>query len=64
MILMAKGRIECWIYWTVINVISIGLYVYKGVLFVAVLFGVYLVLAVMGFKNWQRLQVSKVNHGT
>lgn len=52
MILMAKGRIESWIYWIVINIVSIVLYAYKGVYFVSGLYGVYLVLAFLGYQTW------------
>lgn len=56
MILMAKGRIECWIYWTCINIISIGLYAVKGVYFVSGLYGVYLILGILGLRRWQALK--------
>lgn len=54
MILMAHKRIECWIYWLVINVISVWLYYVKGVAFVSLLYGVFLVLAILGLMTWMR----------
>ena len=52
MLLMARGRIECWIYWLVIDLVGVWLYVTKGVYFVATLYGVFLWLAALGLKNW------------
>ena len=52
MILMAKKRTEVWLYWLLLNAISIGLYAFKGTYFVAALYGVYLILAVVGWRRW------------
>ena len=52
MVLMARRRIECWIYWIIIDVIGVVLYLGKGVVLVALLYGIYLLLAVMGLINW------------
>lgn len=56
MILMAQGRIECWIYWIVINIISIALYSVKGVYFIALLYGIYLILGFVGLQRWVKLK--------
>lgn len=52
MLLMAHKRIECWIYWIVVDVIGVWLYFVKGVVFVSGLYGVFLVLASLGLLNW------------
>jgi nicotinamide mononucleotide transporter len=57
MILMAKGRTECWVYWIVINIISVVLYVVKGVYFVSGLYGIYLILGIIGLRRWQALKI-------
>lgn len=54
MILMANCRIEAWIYWIVINTISIGLYSAKSVYFITLLYGIYLILAFLGYKTWKK----------
>ena len=53
MILMAKCRIEAWIYWIVINVISVALYWAKEVYFISILYMIYLILAVLGYRTWK-----------
>ena len=54
MILMAKGRLEAWVYWMIIDTISVVLYAYKGIHFVALLYVVYLGLAFLGLREWSR----------
>ena len=51
-ILMIQKRVENWILWVLVDVIGIGLYWYKGVPFVALLYLIFLVLAAGGFKTW------------
>lgn len=52
--LMAVQRLESWAYWIVVDVIGIGLYHVQGVRFVALLYVVLLVLAVIGLVDWYR----------
>jgi nicotinamide mononucleotide transporter len=52
--LMARGRVESWLYWIVVDVIGIGLYHVKSVQFVALLYVVLLAMAVWGFQSWHR----------
>jgi nicotinamide mononucleotide transporter len=52
MILMAKLRTEGWIYWIVVNSISIWLYMIKGVPFICLLYGVFLLMAFVGLRRW------------
>lgn len=51
--LMLKKRVECWVYWVTVDVIGIGLYWSKGVIFVALLYVVLLVMASRGLMLWR-----------
>ncbi len=53
----AKKYIENWFWWCVINIISIGMYVYKELYFTSVLFFVYLILAILGYVSWKKKYV-------
>ncbi len=53
-LLMAQKRIECWYYWILVDVLGVGVYFAKDVLLVALLYGVYLVLACGGLFNWRK----------
>ena len=39
----------------VVDVVCVGLYIYKGLYFTAALYALYAVVAVMGWANWKRL---------
>jgi nicotinamide mononucleotide transporter len=51
-ILMAHRKLENWVLWILVDVVSIGLYVATGVMFVAGLYVVFLVLAIRGLIEW------------
>ncbi len=50
--LMARKRVESWLYWISVDVIGIGLYHAKAVDFIALLYVALLLLAVGGFLSW------------
>lgn len=51
--MVAKKILENWIYWFVIDAVSIGLYFSRELYFTAVLFAVYLVMIVIGYRTWR-----------
>jgi len=51
-LLTAKKKIENWHTWIVVDVLYVGLYVYKGLHLTAVLYAVFVVLAVLGLRAW------------
>ena len=54
-ILMAHKKIECWYLWITVDVIGIGLYFAKGVIFISLLYLIFLILATRGLFNWRCL---------
>lgn len=50
--LMAKKKVESWIWWILTNLASIPLYFIKGYAFTSVQFVVLLVLAIGGWRSW------------
>jgi nicotinamide mononucleotide transporter len=50
--LMARKRIESWVYWIIVDVIGIGLYFVKEVRFLSLLYVILLVLALNGLREW------------
>lgn len=50
--LTARMRIESWLYWIAIDSVLVGLYAAQGLRATAVLFVVYLVVSVFGFRSW------------
>lgn len=62
MILMAHKKIESWYLWIIVDIIHIGLYIAKDVLFLMLLYFFCLALALKGLQNWRRLCISKAHH--
>ena len=54
MYMLAKKYLEQWLLWIVVNVVSTALYLWKGLYPTAVLFTVYVVVAVLGYLNWRK----------
>jgi nicotinamide mononucleotide transporter len=58
--LMARKKVESWIWWIATNIASIPLYFIKGYVFTSVQFLVLLILAIAGLNSWQQ----KAKHAT
>jgi nicotinamide mononucleotide transporter len=52
--MLSRKLIEQWWVWFVVDLISSGLYIYKGIYGRALLYGIYTVMAVYGFLTWER----------
>ena len=52
--MLAKKKIEHWIIWIIVDAVSLGLYIYKGLYATVVLFAVYTVLAFIGYLEWKK----------
>lgn len=52
--LMAKKKVESWVWWILTNIASAPLYFVKGLVFTSVFYVVLLVLAFMGLAEWRR----------
>ncbi len=52
--MVAKKILENWLYWLVIDSISIPLYIDRGLYLTAILFMVYIVIVIIGYLNWRQ----------
>jgi nicotinamide mononucleotide transporter len=59
--LMARKKLENWIWWILTNIASIPLYFYKGAVFTSVQYFVFLILAILGYITWQKKIKDAVN---
>lgn len=53
--LMAKRKIENWIYWIVGDIITVPLYFYKGLTFSSFLYFALTIIAIFGYLEWKKL---------
>ena len=54
MLLMARKKLENWLWWILTNIASIPLYFYKGAVFTSFQYLVFFVLAIMGYITWKK----------
>ncbi len=53
--MLAHKHVEQWGLWFVVNIVSCGLYVWKGLYPTAILFAIYSVISVFGYFKWLRM---------
>lgn len=53
--LMAKRKIENWIFWIIGNVISVPLYFYKGLTFTSLQYFIFTIIAISGYYSWKKI---------
>jgi nicotinamide mononucleotide transporter len=52
--MLARKILEHWILWIIVDLVSMGLYLYRGLYPTMVLFAVYTAMAVIGFIQWKK----------
>lgn len=58
MYMLARKYIEQWFVWAIVDVVSSGLYIYKGLYFTAVLYAIYAIIAIFGYRKWRKMMQS------
>jgi nicotinamide mononucleotide transporter len=51
--MLARKYVEQWWVWIVVDLVSAGLYIYKDLHFTAVLYFVYAIIAIFGYRKWK-----------
>ncbi len=51
--LLSRKKLENWHVWIAVDVLYIGLYVYKNLILTAMLYALFVVLAIIGLRAWQ-----------
>ena len=52
--LMAKKKLENWIYWIIGDIISVPLYLFKGLAFTSLQYLIFTIIAIYGYKAWKK----------
>jgi nicotinamide mononucleotide transporter len=52
--MLARKIIEHWIIWVIVDIVSMALYLYRGLYPTLVLFAIYTIMAVIGYIQWKR----------
>ncbi len=53
---LAKKYIEQWLFWIIVDAVCCYLYIIKGIPFKALLYGLYVFIAVMGWIKWEKMR--------
>lgn len=53
--LMAKRKVESWFFWIVGNIISVPLYLHKGLAFTSIQYFIFTIIAIAGYIKWKEL---------
>lgn len=56
---LARKYLEQWLIWIVVDVVTCVLYFYKDIPFKASLYGLYVVIAVMGYVKWRKMMAAE-----
>ena len=56
--MLAQKQLEQWLLWVLVNVVSLCLYVWKGLYPTSGLYAVYTVVAVLGYLKWKRVMMA------
>ena len=52
---LARKYIEQWFFWIIVDAVCCYLYVVKGIPFKALLYGLYVVIAIAGYRKWKKM---------
>lgn len=52
---LARKYIEQWFFWIIVDAVCCYLYVVKGIPFKALLYGLYVVIAIAGYRKWKQI---------
>ena len=55
MLLLARRKVENWLYWIVADIIYIPLFIYKGLYVTSLQYMVFLYLAIRGYDEWKNI---------
>ena len=61
MYMLARKYMEQWWVWLVVDVTSAGLYIHKELYFTAILYAVYAIISIFGYREWKKIMQ---NHET
>lgn len=56
----ARRHAASWLLWIAVDVLYVGMFVFKGLWLTAGLYGAMIFLAVLGYRNWQRARQAQI----
>ncbi|MFZ6844336.1 nicotinamide riboside transporter PnuC [Undibacterium sp. RuTC16W] len=56
-LLLSRKKWENWHVWIIVDVLYVGLYVYKGLMLTAILYAIFVLMAIIGLRAWSKSNV-------
>ncbi|MFZ6747816.1 nicotinamide riboside transporter PnuC [Undibacterium sp. Ren11W] len=53
-LLLSRKKLENWHVWIIVDVLYVGLYVYKNLMLTAILYALFVLMAIMGLRVWSK----------
>lgn len=53
--MLSRKYLEQWLVWIVVDIVCVGLYIYKELYFTAGLYGLYAIIAIFGYLKWREM---------
>jgi len=53
-VLLARKVLENWLIWVFVDIIYVGIYIFKDLHITAVMYGIYVPIAVIGYLDWKK----------
>ena len=53
-VLLSRKKVENWHAWIAVDILYVGLYLYKNLVLTAILYGVFVLMAIVGLRAWRR----------
>lgn len=60
--MLARKYLEQWLAWVAVDAVCVGLYFYKGIYLYAILYAIYTVIALVGYRKWKILMKHTSGH--
>jgi nicotinamide mononucleotide transporter len=58
--MLSRKYVEQWLVWLVVDVVTVGLYIYKDIPLTAGLYALYSAMAVAGYMRWRKIMKDKI----
>jgi nicotinamide mononucleotide transporter len=53
-VLLSRKKLENWHVWIIVDILYVGLYVYKNLMLTAILYALFVLMAIMGLRVWSK----------
>ncbi len=60
--LLGRKYVENWLMWIVVNIVSVGLFAYKGLWLTGLLYSLFIAMSFFGWRAWQRMLAPAARH--